>query len=146
MGPRLTTRSDQGVRSLKGFPIHYRYPRGDSSKRAIMFLLIFLLVAICLFASVSRGAQRSEFSGTYLGVTTFSLGIQREFFQALERLVTQGHVNEFFNVGVQELADTGVKVGFTSTAGSPWAEIDDTSDLAFAREHFFSKLSYAAAA
>jgi L-glutamine-phosphate cytidylyltransferase len=95
---------------------------------------------------MSKKIERPEFSGTYIGVTTFSLGIQREFFQALERLVTHGHVNEFFNVAVQELADTGVKVGFTSTTGLSWAEIDDPADLAFAREHVFPKLAYAAAA
>jgi len=95
---------------------------------------------------MSKKIERPEFIGTYIGVTTFSLGIQREFFQALERLVSHGHVNEFFNVAVQELADTGVKVGFTSTAGLSWAEIDDPADLAFAREHVFPKLAYIVAA
>jgi len=55
-------------------------------------------------------------------------------------------VNEFFIVAVQELADSGIHVGFTSTTGFPWAEIDDPADLAFASEHVFPKLSYAKAA
>jgi hypothetical protein len=55
-------------------------------------------------------------------------------------------VNEFFNVAVQELADSGIQVGFTSTTGFPWAEIDDPADLAFASKHVFPKLSYAKAA
>jgi hypothetical protein len=46
---------------------------------------------------------------------------------------------------VQELADAGVKVGFTSTFGLPWAEIDDPANLAFAGEHVFPKLVNAAA-
>jgi len=47
---------------------------------------------------------------------------------------------------VQELADNGMKVVCTGTAGLPWAEIDDPGDLAFAREHVYPKLRYAAAA
>jgi len=97
-------------------------------------------------AKMSKKISRSEFSGTYIGVTTFSSEIQRDFFRSLDKLVAGGHVNEFFNVAVQELADTGVKVGFTSTAGLSWAEIDDPADLAFAREHVFPKLAYVAAA
>lgn len=95
---------------------------------------------------MSKKISRSEFSATYIGITTFSLAIQRGFFCALDKLVADGHVNEFFNVAVQELADEGVRVGFTSTAGLSWAEIDDPADLAFAREHVFPKLVCAAAA
>ena len=54
---RNTTHSDEGARTLKGIPLHYRRLRRDSSKRAILFFFIFLLLAVCLFASVSRGAQ-----------------------------------------------------------------------------------------
>jgi Carboxypeptidase regulatory-like domain len=57
MWPRLTTHSYQGARTLKGIPLHYRHSRRDCSKHAILFLFIFLLLAVCLFASVSRGAQ-----------------------------------------------------------------------------------------
>jgi choline kinase len=95
---------------------------------------------------MSKKILRPDFSGTYIGITTFSLEIQHDFFQSLDRLVADGHVNEFFNLAVQQLADAGVKVGFTSTAGLSWAEVDDPADLAFAREHVFPKLDYAAAA
>src|SRR5207249_8560216 len=53
--------------------------------------------------------------------------------------VCSSDLNEFFNVAVQELADNGMNVGFTSTAGLSWAEIDDPGDLAFAREHVFPR-------
>jgi choline kinase len=95
---------------------------------------------------MSKTISRPEFSGTYIGITTFSTGAQQEFFRSLGRLVAEGRVNEFFNVAVQELADNGMTVGFTSTAGLSWAEIDDPADLAFAREHVFPKLTYAVAA
>lgn len=42
---------------MKEIPFHYRYPRGDSSKHAVLFLFIFLLPAVWPFAPVSRGAQ-----------------------------------------------------------------------------------------
>jgi L-glutamine-phosphate cytidylyltransferase len=95
---------------------------------------------------MSKKIPRHEFSGTYIGITTFSLGIQRDFFRSLDRFLAAGQVNEFFNVAVQELADQGTNVGFTSTSGWCWAEIDDPADLAFAREHVCPKLNYAVAA
>jgi choline kinase len=95
---------------------------------------------------MSKKIHRSEFSGTYIGITTFSVGVQRDFFRSLDKFIASGRVNEFFNVAVQELADAGVRVGYTSTHGLPWAEIDDPADLAFAREHVFPKLAQVAAA
>jgi len=61
----------------------------------------------------------------------------------MERWIAAGKVNEFFNVAVQDLADQGILVSPISTVGLPWAEIDDPSDLAFARAHVFPKLRYA---
>jgi len=95
---------------------------------------------------MSKAISRDEFSGTYIGITTFSAEVQPKFFRSMHELVSAGRVNEFFNAAVQDLADQGVMVGSTSTAGLPWAEIDDPTDLAFAREHVFPRLQYAAAA
>lgn len=95
---------------------------------------------------MSKKIERSEFSGTYIGVTAFSESVQPHFFRKLSRLVLSGNVNTFFNSAVQDLADEGVRVGFTSTNGLPWAEIDDPADLAYAREHVFPKLHHAIAA
>src|SRR5215831_481244 len=52
-----TSSAQQGARILPRIPAHYRRRRGDSAKRTILFLSIFLLLAICLFASVARGAD-----------------------------------------------------------------------------------------
>jgi hypothetical protein len=52
-------------------------------------------------------------------------------------------VNEFFNFAVQELANEGVPVGYTSTVGLPWAEIDDPVDLTFAQHNVFPQLATA---
>jgi len=95
---------------------------------------------------MSKTISREEYSGTYIGITTFSAGVQLRFFRSMSKLISAGRVNEFFNVAVQNLADEGVMVGSTSTAGRPWAEIDDPADLAFAREHVFPRLQYAIAA
>jgi hypothetical protein len=46
----------------------------------------------------------------------------------MSELISGGRVNEFFNVAVQHSADEGVMIGSTSTAGLPWAEIDDPAD------------------
>jgi choline kinase len=84
---------------------------------------------------------QSALSGTYIGITSFAAGVQEELFAKIDNLIRTGHYNEFFNVAVQELADEGVRVGFTSTGDLPWAEIDDPGDLAFARTNVFPRLS-----
>ena len=95
---------------------------------------------------MSKAITRDQFSGTYIGITTFSAEVQSPFFRSMDKLISAGRVNEFFNVAVQDLADRGVVVGSTSTAGLPWAEIDDPADLAFACAHVFPRLQYAVAA
>jgi len=95
---------------------------------------------------MSKAITDREFSGTYIGITAFSADVQPRFFRTMEQWIAAGKVNEFFNVAVQDLADQRVPVSPTSTAGLPWAEIDDPADLAFAQAHVFPKLRYAVAA
>ena len=90
---------------------------------------------------MSKKITRSEFSGTYIGITVFQESINRIFFAKMQELVAAKRVNEFFNVAVQELVDEGLRVGFTTTAGAPWAEIDDPLDLTYAQQNVFPQLS-----
>ena len=92
---------------------------------------------------MSKTISRQEFSGTYIGITVFSKAVQDRFFHKMEEVIAAGRVNEFFNVAVQELANEGVPVGYTSTDGLPWAEIDDPIDLIFARQNVFPQLATA---
>jgi choline kinase len=93
---------------------------------------------------MSKKISKPEFSGTYIGITVFHQAVNARFFAKMEDLVGTGRVNEFFNVAVQELADEGLRVGFTTTAGSPWAEIDDPVDLTFAQQNVFPQFALAA--
>ena len=93
---------------------------------------------------MSKKISRQEFSGTYIGITMFSKAIQDRFIRKMNDLIAAGRMNEFFNIAVQELADEGVHVGYTSTDGSAWAEIDDPLDLSFAQESIFPQLKRAA--
>lgn len=90
---------------------------------------------------MSKKILEEEFSGTYIGITVFSRLIQEKFFLKVSSFVDAGRVNEFFNVAVQELADEGVHVGYASTDGLPWAEIDDPQDLRFAQQAVFPHLT-----
>ena len=90
---------------------------------------------------MSKKISREEFSGTYIGITVFNRAIQGRFFGKMDDIISAGRVKEFFNVAVQELADEGVPVGFTSTDGLPWAEIDDPLDLTFAQQSVFPQLA-----
>jgi choline kinase len=94
---------------------------------------------------MSKKISREQFSGTYIGITVFSKAIQARFFDKMSTLISAGRVNEFFNVAVQELVDEGVHVGYTSTDGLAWAEIDDPTDLSFAQQNVFPQLASAQA-
>jgi L-glutamine-phosphate cytidylyltransferase len=90
---------------------------------------------------MSKKISREDFSGTYIGITVFNRAIQERFLGKMDDVISAGRVKEFFNVAVQELADEGVQVGFTSTDGLPWAEIDDPLDLTFAQQSVFPQLA-----
>ena len=89
---------------------------------------------------MSKKISQDDFSGTYIGITVFSKSIQDRFFGKISGLIAAGRVNDFFNIAVQELADEGVHIGYTSTNGLAWAEIDDPGDLAFAQQSVFPNL------
>jgi choline kinase len=94
---------------------------------------------------ISEQITRSEFGGTYIGITAFAAGIQKRLFARIADLIETGHERELFHVAVQQLADEGVEVGFTGTSDLPWTEIANPGDLAFARLYVFPKLHPAAA-
>jgi L-glutamine-phosphate cytidylyltransferase len=90
---------------------------------------------------MSKRISRDRFSGTYIGIAAFSKAVQEIFFRKMRDLIGAGRVDEFFNAAVQELADEGIHVGFTTTEGLPWAEIDDPLDLTFAQQNVFPQLA-----
>jgi len=92
---------------------------------------------------MSKKISREHFSGTYIGITIFSRAIQARFVDRMSTMISAGRVNEFFNVAVQELVAEGVHVGYTSTDGLAWAEIDDPTDLSFAQQNVFPQLATA---
>jgi choline kinase len=92
---------------------------------------------------MSKQIPREEFSGTYIGITVFSKSIQNQFFRKMNKLIESGRVNEFFNIAMQQLANEGLHIGFTSTEGLAWAEIDDPVDLSFAQRNVFPQLATA---
>ena len=94
---------------------------------------------------MSKKISREQFSGTYIGITIFSKVIQARFFRQMNELISAGRINDFFNVAVQDLVDEGLHVGYTSTDGLPWAEIDDPTDLNFAQQKVFPQLATALA-
>lgn len=91
--------------------------------------------------AMSKAISREDSSGTYIGITTFSRGIYKPFFGAVEALIEEGRVHDFFNVAVERLIAGGTRVRFTETAGLPWAEVDDANDLRFAQTEVFPRLA-----
>jgi L-glutamine-phosphate cytidylyltransferase len=67
--------------------------------------------------------------------------VHQGLFTKINNLIQASNEDELFNVAVQQLADEGVWVRFTSTGDLPWAEIDDPGDLAFERLYVFPRVS-----
>jgi len=90
---------------------------------------------------MSKQIGRHEFSATYIGITIINSAANARLFDRIGDLIRRGEDRVFFNAAVQQLANEGVKVGYTETEGLPWAEIDDPADLAFARLQVFPNLA-----
>lgn len=90
--------------------------------------------------AMSKLIPRQESNGTYLGITTFSRGICKNLFGAMEALIEEGRVNDFFKVAVERLIARGTRVGFTKTGGLPWTEVDDAYDLLDAQTNVYPRL------
>jgi choline kinase len=90
---------------------------------------------------MSKQISRAEFTATYIGITVVDVTMHGRLFDRIEELLNQGQQRVFFNTAVQHLADEGLHISYSKTAGLPWAEIDDASDLDFARLHVFPKLT-----
>ncbi len=88
----------------------------------------------------SKAITRDRYSATHIGITAFSREVTGPLFGEIGTMVGEGRVNEFFNAAVQRLIERGLRVGFTTTRGLPWAEIDDAADLRFARASVFPSL------
>lgn len=89
---------------------------------------------------MSKGIGRHEYNGSYIGITTFAREVTGLLFDEIGAMVTNGELYESFTAAVQRLVGRGLRVGFTSTQGLPWAEIDDPSDLELARTHVHPRL------
>ncbi len=90
--------------------------------------------------TMRKGISRQDFSGTYIGVTTFSQRGCRLLFSAISELIQEGRVHDFFQVAVERLIARGTPVRFTETGGLPWTEIDDPEDLRFAQTVVYPRL------
>lgn len=89
---------------------------------------------------MKKGVSRRDFSGTFVGIATFSPRGAELLFREAESLFADGNVNQFFNDVISQLAANHVPVDFTETGGLPWAEVDDAGDLLFARTRVYPAL------
>ena len=89
---------------------------------------------------MSKQIGQDEFSGTYIGITIVTDRAIARLFNRIEDLIQRGEDRVFFNAAVQQLADEGLRVGYSETQGLPWAEIDDPGDLLFAQRNVFPRL------
>jgi len=105
-----------------------------------------VIVAGDRIVRMSKQISHHDFSATYIGITVVDAAAQGPLFGRIEDLIRHGDRQVFFNAAVQRLADEGLHVAYTQTEGLPWAEIDDSSDLAFAKLNVFPRLARVPAA
>lgn len=91
--------------------------------------------------ALSKSITRQEYSGTFIGIATLSPQGKELLFAKIESEIATGLVNGFFNDAISHLSAEGVRVGYTETAGLPWAEIDDPNDLTFAQSEVFPRMN-----
>lgn len=89
---------------------------------------------------LSKSITRENYSGTFVGIATFSAKAARLFFKKAQSFFAERRVNAFFNDVLSELIPDGVTVRFTETDGLPWAEVDDADDWRFAQVHVIPEL------
>ena len=64
---------------------------------------------------MSRQIAHEDFSATNIGITVFAKRIVDRFLQEIDQLIYRGQEQLSFSVGVQQLADDGVRVGYTES-------------------------------
>ena len=90
---------------------------------------------------MSKQISQQDFSATYIGITVVAAAANGKLFGRIADFIRRGDDRVFFNAAVQQLADEGLRIGYSATGGLPWAEIDDPGDLAFARLNVFPLLA-----
>lgn len=93
--------------------------------------------------ALSKSIARRDADGVFVGVATFSPRGSNLLFDRAESLFAAGRMTPFFNDVVSQLAAERVDVHFTETGDLPWAEVDDPSDLLFARIQVYPRLALA---
>jgi len=79
-------------------------------------------------------------SASYIGIAVFQAGTSDRFFEKIYHLIQNGQNQVCFNVGIQQLIEEGIPVGYTEATDHLWTEVDDPGDLALARLYIFPKL------
>jgi len=91
-----------------------------------------VLVSAGQVRRISKLLDPAASDGEYVGLSTLP-GIEHgELMRCLEAIVDK-NPQLYYEDGYQEYIDRGNVVGFVSTQGAPWTEIDDAADLVRAR-------------
>lgn len=86
--------------------------------------------------AVGKHITAAEASGTFIGLAKFSAAAGERLWQAAEQLVAGPEKNLYFTAAIEHLIARGERVGFITTDGLPWIEIDFPEELVRARQLF----------
>jgi len=79
-------------------------------------------------------------SGTFIGVARFSQQAGYRLVWELDMLVRAGQTGGYFTDAIEAMIKKGESVGFSTTDGLPWVDIDSPEDLRRAREEIYPLL------
>jgi choline kinase len=87
-------------------------------------------------AALSKGLRVEESDGESIGVARISAEDTQSLSLILDRLVSDGRVNEYYETAYQELLRGHTSFGALDIQGSKWIEIDTQSDFETAKAMF----------
>lgn len=74
-------------------------------------------------------------SGNFIGIAGFSQHGARMLCKQMKEMVSN-HLQDYYTMAVNALAQKGIRIGYFDVAGLKWAEIDTLKDLESARKRF----------
>jgi len=82
-----------------------------------------------MLVAINKTMDPSKASGEYIGLAKFSKKGAEVLFNKIQRILSEGRYNEWYEKGMEEACEE-VSIYGISTDGLPWIEIDDHEDLA----------------
>jgi choline kinase len=90
---------------------------------------------------IGKEIEPEAVAGTFTGIARCSAEGGRMLLEEADALVQAGETGVYFTAAVERLAQRGLAVGFSTTDGFPWIEIDFPEELERARREVYPAIA-----